>query len=540
MNNYLKQQLENYWQSYQVVSYNLPLIERHNGLVWLLKEVIKLPTFSWNLAHNTVQQLTIQSHKISATPVKQLGIIRDNNPLEKAVAVLKIWANFQSDGVLIVENFTSLLSSEIRREYRELLQAALVDCLEQIKSHNQQYLLLLNTNDEPLPESLTSMIPRVNYQLPSPQEIREYLGTIMEQNYSPELESACRGLTQSEILIGISLGRSQGVNDGSLLATMILDYKVKQLNQLGLQLLPKPEIGEIGGLERIKQELKKVKAGYSLTARSLNLPLPKGWLLVGPPGTGKSFTAKVCASILGFPLISLGVDVAISLGSYKLKLLLEKIEAQAPILLFIDEFDKFFLVNNKSGEDSRSKQVLGVFLTWLQEKRSQVFVIATLNRLDALPPELIRRGRFDQNFYVGFPQNIERKQIIQLHAGRFDPRYRIGDGPLTAQEWRELLSQTEKFTGAELLALVEEAIWDVFAENSGFELVLNQPPPQSLQIEFRHLLKQREKITPLYLLRTEDILAIENRAREISEPASLPDTSCFVDQKFTLWGELLS
>jgi ATP-dependent 26S proteasome regulatory subunit len=539
MNNQLKQQLESYWQSYQIVSYDLPLIERHNVLLWLVNEVITLPTYSWNLAHDTVNQLISQGQRIRENPVKSFGLITGNNPLEKAVAVFKLWANYQGSGVLIVENFTSLLTPEIRREYRELLQAALVDCLEGIKSHNQQYLCLLNTNYEPLPESLTSIIPRVNYQLPSLAEIREYLGTIMEQNYPAELELACRGLTKSEIKIGISLGQSRGINDGSLLAQMILDYKVKQLNQLGLQLLPQPEIGEIGGLERIKQELKKVKAGYSLTARSLNLPLPKGWLLVGPPGTGKSFTAKVCASILGFPLISLGVDVAISLGSYKLKLLLEKIEAQAPILLFIDEFDKFFLTNNQSGEDSRTKQVLGVFLTWLQEKRSQVFVIATLNRLDALPPELIRRGRFDQNFYVGFPQNIERKQILQLHAGRFDQRYRTGDGPLTETEWRELLSQTEKFTGAELLALVEEAIWDVFEESYGFDSALNQPQ-SSLQIEFRHLLKQREKITPLYLLRTEDILAIENRARDISEPASLPDTSCFVDPKFSLWGDLIS
>jgi ATP-dependent 26S proteasome regulatory subunit len=539
MNNQLKQQLESYWQSYQIVSYDLPLIERHNVLLWLVNEVITLPTYSWNLAHNTVNQLISQGQRIRENPVKSFELITGNNPLEKAVAVFKLWANHQGSGVLIVENLTSLLTPEIRREYRELLQAALVDCLEGIKSHNQQYLCLLNTNYEPLPESLTSIIPRVNYQLPSLAEIREYLGTIMEQNYPAELELACRGLTKSEIKIGISLGQSRGINDGSLLAQMILDYKVKQLNQLGLQLLPQPEIGEIGGLERIKQELKKVKAGYSLTARSLNLPLPKGWLLVGPPGTGKSFTAKVCASILGFPLISLGVDVAISLGSYKLKLLLEKIEAQAPILLFIDEFDKFFLTNNQSGEDSRTKQVLGVFLTWLQEKRSQVFVIATLNRLDALPPELIRRGRFDQNFYVGFPQNIERKQILQLHAGRFDQRYRTGDGPLTETEWRELLSQTEKFTGAELLALVEEAIWDVFEESYGFDSALNQPQ-SSLQIEFRHLLKQREKITPLYLLRTEDILAIENRARDISEPASLPDTSCFVDPKFSLWGDLIS
>ena len=380
----------------------------------------------------------------------------------------------------------------------------------------------------------------MSHPLPTSNEIQDLLASLIAPaEIDEQLIRTCGGLTKEEIRFGVSLAQTDS-NQVSL-ANTLLNYKVSRLKSLGLDLLPAPEVTSFGGMQRIKQALREVKSGFSPLARQLNLPLPKAWLLVGPPGTGKSFAAQVAASYLGFPLISLSVDQAIASGSAFLRRLLQRIEASQPALVFIDEFDKFFLANNANGEDSNTKQVLGVFLTWFQEKRSQTFVIATLNRLDALPPELIRAGRFDRIFYVGFPSAIERQEIIQLHASRFDRRYLVEPSPLTEEQWPKLLRSTYRFTGAELLSLVVGAAWHSFFEEFGyqFDAIDSAVRPGSLQIEFRHLWQQRQNTTPLFQKRPDDVLAIENRAKDISEPAGVEDESIYAPVPTTLWGEKL-
>jgi SpoVK/Ycf46/Vps4 family AAA+-type ATPase len=170
---------------------------------------------------------------------------------------------------------------------------------------------------------------------------------------------------------------------------------------------------------------------------------------------------------------------------------------------------------------------LGLLLTWLQDKTSKTFVIATLNRLDALPPELTRVGRFDEIYYVGFPQAIERKEILHLHLARFDPRYRDGGNPLSESQWRILLGKTINCTGAELSRMVEKAARRLF--HSGKEMLLNLP----------ELLAEREAMVPLYVRDTDRILRIENLAKYVAQPAASPDTSLYAPPLTTFWGEKL-
>lgn len=197
---------------------------------------------------------------------------------------------------------------------------------------------------------------------------------------------------------------------------------------------------------------------YSTVAQSLGLPLPKGWLMVGPPGTGKTFAAGVCARQLKIPLVIVDVGAMVAGGIVYVEELLRRVEALGRSVLYFDEFDKLFSAKSgdMTGEAATSIQILGKLLTWLQDKTSETFVIATLNRLAALPPELTRKGRFDDIFYVGFPQAIERKQIIELHAARFDRRYK-NSSPLSEKEWKILLNRTLNFVGAELAGMVEAA-----------------------------------------------------------------------------------
>ncbi|RUS94185.1 hypothetical protein DSM106972_094440 [Dulcicalothrix desertica PCC 7102] len=151
--------------------------------------------------------------------------------------------------------------------------------------------------------------------------------------------------------------------------------------------------------------------------------------------------------------------------------------------------------------------------------------MATLNRLDALPPELTRVGRFDEIFYVGFPQAIERKEILTMHLARFDKRY-SQDDPLTEKEWRIILNKTLNCTGAELARIVEKAARVLFHQK------------QEMKIGLAELLEQRDKIVPLYVRDTDRILAIENRAKYICQPASSPDISEFAPVITSFWGEV--
>ncbi|MDY6899972.1 MAG: AAA family ATPase, partial [Cyanobacteriota bacterium] len=238
-------------------------------------------------------------------------------------------------------------------------------------------------------------------------------------------------------------------------------------------------------------------------------------------------SANVIAKILGFPLISVDTALIITDGAIYLKRLLERVEACAPVVMYFDEFDKLFAASNESGEDISSRQILGTLLTWLQDKTSAVFVVATLNRLDALPPELTRVGRFDEIFYVGFPQAIERKEILIMHLAKFDNRYKNGD-VLTEKEWRIVLNKTVNCTGAELAQIVQKAARSKFHQG------------QKMEIGLHELLEQRELIVPLYVRDTDRILAIANRAKYITQPASSPDTSVFAPAITSFWGEVSS
>jgi SpoVK/Ycf46/Vps4 family AAA+-type ATPase len=255
--------------------------------------------------------------------------------------------------------------------------------------------------------------------------------------------------------------------------------------------------------------------------------------MVGIPGSGKTYFAKTCANILGFPLINIGIDVVKSGGVANFKRLLNRIDACAPNIPYLDEFDKFFA-------DEQGKELLGILLTWLNEKSSATYVMATLNRLENLPPELTRAGRFDRVFYVDFPGADERKQILQLHCARFDRRFAESAlGPLSAEDWESIIEETDKYTGAELAQMA------IVAAKSYFYTTLTKPerlqqiaadetatvddleewsPPVLLQgdlkISKQLLLAARKKVKSLYSRNPEGVLAIENRAKAFTEASS--------------------
>ena len=220
-------------------------------------------------------------------------------------------------------------------------------------------------------------------------------------------------------------------------------------------------LNSIGGLDCLNAWLVRRKNAFSQRAISYGLPALKGLLILGPPGTGKSLTAKATAAVFNVPLLKL--DAAKLYGGLvgqseaNLRTVIQTAEVIAPCCLWIDELEKGFAGSKSSGQTDggTSARVFGSFLSWMQEKTKPVFVVATANDVFQLPPEMLRKGRFDELFYVDLPDDTERESIwrIVIRKHRRDPN----DNDL-----RQLSRITEGLTGAEIEAVYLEAMFAAF------------------------------------------------------------------------------
>lgn len=221
-------------------------------------------------------------------------------------------------------------------------------------------------------------------------------------------------------------------------------------------------VGDIGGLDQLKDWLSKRAEAYSPRAREQGIPLPKGMLLLGVQGCGKSLTARATARLLSFPLMRL--DIAALLGAQRgeseknMRSVLSLVESIAPAVLWMDEIEKGFAgVEGDSGgaADATMLRLVGTFLTWMAEIQKPIFVVATANSVENLPPEMLRRGRFDELFFVDLPNFEERKHILGIHLKK--------RGWKTEQfDLDDLARRSDGFSGAELEQIVVTALIDAF------------------------------------------------------------------------------
>lgn len=217
----------------------------------------------------------------------------------------------------------------------------------------------------------------------------------------------------------------------------------------------------VGGLEVLKGWLRQRQLAFSEAAREYGLQAPRGVALIGIPGTGKSLCAKVAAGMWKLPLLRLDMGAVFGglLGASErnIREAMQIAEVIAPCVLWVDEIEKAFA--GSAGDSGTSSRVLGTFLTWMQEKRAPVFVFATANNTEHLPPEFLRKGRFDEVFFLDLPTASEREQILEVHLGRKG---------LTMIRHRFVLSEvaraTEGFVGAELEAVVNDAMFPAFMD----------------------------------------------------------------------------
>jgi ATP-dependent 26S proteasome regulatory subunit len=500
-----------------VISLQCQLPERIT-VIQQLTQIAKgreIPCYLWNLGTRTLECVN-SSQKLDLQVTSPLNVVEALAP-------------FSQDGFFILEDLHSFLnesSTDIKSKIAAVQMRSLLINLAFAWADSRKIAVLLGTQETELPPILGSIIPEFSNPLPHYQEnvalLSEILPSLGLSAPIPQLALSAGGLSTSEIRSGLRLVKAQG----KPLIQGLLDFKIQRLKAFNLSFTPRPNVGNFGGMDRIRTGIEGIKKDFSHQARQHGISLPKGWLLVGPPGTGKTFVSKFCASILEFPMINVDTGAIASGGAQYLRRLIDRIEASAPAVVYFDELDKLFPEAGQPA-DVQQRQVLGLLLTWLQDKVSQTFVIATLNRLDSLPPELTRLGRFDEIFYVGFPQNGERKDILHLHLARFDKRYRNGESPMSEKDWRVIINQTVNCTGAELSAIVEKAARTLFHTCA------------SIQINLSDLIESRKKITPLFLRDTDRILKIENIAKGIATPCSSPDCSIFAPEPTNLWGKAL-
>ncbi|MGR6837725.1 AAA family ATPase [Aliivibrio wodanis] len=271
---------------------------------------------------------------------------------------------------------------------------------------------------------------------------------------------------------------------------------------------PKVGLDELGGLKNLKQWLDRRKYAYTDDAREFGLEYPKGIMMLGLPGTGKSLAAKAVSSNWQLPLLRLDMGKVfggiVGQSEENIRNALQLAETISPCILWIDEIEKGLsgLQGSGGSDGGTTARVLGTFLTWMQEKTSPVFVLATANHIEMLPPELLRKGRVDEIFFVDLPVLEERIEILTIHLKKRNDRHEM----FTQDELLELAKLSQGFTGAELEEAVKEALFMAFSD--------------SRDIDASFIKKAIESTSPLSVTMHETIRDTRNWIKGRAVPAS--------------------
>ncbi len=329
-----------------------------------------------------------------------------------------------------------------------------------------------------LPPELTKEVVVLDFDLPSHADLMAVLDTFLSQARGKsgvkaarlskaareKLAKAGQGLTVAEFegVLAKSIVERKAI-DGDTIRD-ILEEKKQIIRKSGaLEYFPPEEnLEQVGGLGSLKHWLDTRADAFTEEARAFGLPEPKGLLLVGVQGCGKSLTAKAVAAQWSLPLLRLDVGRVFSgiVGSseHNIRSAIKTAESVAPCVLWIDEIEKGFsgTASSNFSDSGTAARVFGSFTTWLQEKRAAVFVMATANDINLLPPELLRKGRFDEIFFVDLPNEAEREEIVRIHLrkrGREPERF----------DCAGLARAADGFTGAEIEQAIIAGLYDAFA-----------------------------------------------------------------------------
>jgi SpoVK/Ycf46/Vps4 family AAA+-type ATPase len=392
-------------------------------------------------------------------PLEALELIDKLTPETGSIFVLKDYSNFLKDISIIrkLKNLSGTLKTQPKN-------------------------LIIISAEVNIPDSLREFVTVIEFPLPSYVEITEELNRLMtslQQDVPKQtlanLANACQGLSLERIRRVLSKVIAQYGEINDLSSELVIEEKKQIIQQTELLefCIADKKISDLGGLDNFKSWIDLRSAAFSEEARDYGLPYPKGLLLVGVQGTGKSLAAKTIANDWKLPLLRLDFGrlfaSLVGQSESRIRKVIQLSEALSPCILWVDEIDKAFAGAQGSGDSGTTSRVLATFLTWLAEKTSPVFVVATANNIEFIPPEVIRKGRFDEVFFLGLPTREERKSIFEVHINKYRPN-------LTNKFQISLLSEASKdFSGAEIEQSVINAMRIGFSKDREFtsEDILN-------------------------------------------------------------------
>ncbi len=379
-----------------------------------------------------------------------------------------------------------------------------------------QKTIMLMSPLQLVPAELEKEVVVLDFPLPDMTELNQVLDRQLEQNRNRRLTTdgrekllkAALGLTKDE---AEKVYRKAQVTAGHLSENevdVVLSEKKQLIRRNGILEYMEEDatIDAVGGLDELKRWLKQRSNAFTERAREYGLPQPKGMLILGVPGCGKSLIAKTTSRLWGLPLLRLDMGRVydgsmVGRSEANLRNALKTAESISPAILFIDELDKAFAGTAGSGDSDggTSSRIFGSFLTWMQEKTSPVFVMATANRVERLPGEFLRKGRFDEIFFVDLPTTEERKEIFKIHLNK-----RKRD--ITRFDLDQLAKIADGFSGAEIEQALIAAMYDAFAQDREFT-----------QLDIIAAIKAT---LPLSRTMTEQVTALRDWARQRARPAA--------------------
>lgn len=427
--------------------------DKIDALVEQIAHELGWETYEWNGTYGYIDFESKTPMMEDCSLDTMLEQIKDKELLDKKIIVLKDIHSYLEDAAIV-----SKLKG-IAKQISQGTDAAIivVSDILMIPKELERYITILE-------------IDYLNHS-----EISSIVQDFVAENGLPELSAelldefamALKGLTEFEIrnLLALSYANDGELNRADL--RLIFEQKQQMIKKAGiLEMVPlKETMDDVGGLDNLKEWLgRKAKVYKNINkAKDYGVDMPKGVLIAGVPGCGKSLSAKAAANLFEVPLLRL--DLGRLMGKYvgesesNMRTAIALAEAISPCVLWIDELEKAFAgIGGDGGGAEVTTRLFGNFLTWMQEKDSPTFVVATANDITKLPAELLRKGRFDEIFYVGLPNEKERERIFRIHIKKRRPQ------DLSGINISELVSKTKGFSGADIEGVIKDAVETAYSD----------------------------------------------------------------------------
>jgi AAA+ superfamily predicted ATPase len=427
--------------------------------------------------------------------------------------VLEVIRTTTEPSVFLLRDFHAFLSPN-QYQHASAVIRKLRDLTERLRTSYVTLILLSPVLN--LPNELEKDVTVVDYALPGAGELGGLLDQALDSLSRAGEPISLTPIEREQILkatAGMTLTEAENVFAKCMVerrrfdAELIIAEKEQLIRKSGLleYFHTSASIADVGGLDLLKQWLSGRGKAFSERARAFGLPEPRGLLLLGVQGCGKSLTAKAVASLWHLPLLRLDIGRIFSgyVGSSEenIRKAIKIAEAVAPTVLWLDEIEKGLAGTQSSGASDAgvTSRVFGTLVTWMQEKTAPVFVVATANDISQLPPELMRKGRFDEIFFVDLPAEQERREIIAIHLAR------RGRKP-QQYDLERLAAAADGFSGAEIEQAVISALYRAFDRGG--------------EVTTEDVEKSLRETVPLAVTMSEDIDELRQWARLRTRPAS--------------------